>query len=88
MKNYVSAYMVDLVNTLEQRSVDDLIEFIDKWVKKGVIDKGFQEYFLTRNSEVQLGTLCKMICNAKCSHETKVWARKKLEEIGMSEEII
>lgn len=74
--------------TLEQRSVNDLISFIEKWSKEKVYDIRFCESFKRAKPQVQLITLCKMILNVPTiSKETQKWAIKQLKDLGASSQI-
>jgi hypothetical protein len=68
---------------LEQRNVDYLIAFLEKWTKKGIYTQEMVDSFKSASSVVQLGSLCKMIVNCtNISSNTKKWARNILDDLG------
>lgn len=82
-------YVKERDEMLEKRSVEELITFIKKSVKKGWINRYFYNRFLMSSDLVKKATLCKMICGAtNVSKDTKKWAKEWLKENNMSEEII
>lgn len=79
----------ELAEVLETRNVKKLIVFMKKWIKEGLYDEITVERFKKEPKNVQLGSMCKMIVHCDdVSYGTKLWAKQKLEELGMSPEII
>ena len=69
-------------------SVDALIEFIEKWSKKGQYDPALAERFRESSLEVQEGSLAKIIANTKgLKKEAYYYAYMKLKKLGWSSEI-
>lgn len=88
MPTAIDTFVKERDEMLEKRSVQALIEFMQKWEKKGAYEKGFTKKFKRASEWVQMATLCKMICNVKkISSETKAWALDWLSKNGSRPEI-
>lgn len=81
----LSRFEKHLLETLEKRSVEALLDFIKEEVKHGTYLPNWYDIFKQQSEEVKIGALCKMIIHYQLtSEETKEWAKQKLEELNMS----
>lgn len=81
-------FTLELVKTLETRNLDNLIDFIEKGVKKGYYSKSMVDRFKRADKITQWGTMYKMIMNVReISKETRMWAINELDKLGWSYEI-
>lgn len=70
-------YYKELRECLEKRSVDELMSFIERWTKRGVLDRKFEQFFKLANNDVKMMILCNLINECPLvTEETVAWANQ------------